>query len=54
MFKCPYTGMNVPLPIYIDPAVDPQAYEAVTCPACSRPHLISKSTGQLLGDKAKE
>ncbi len=27
------------------------SYEAVTCPACARVHLINRQTGKMLGDK---
>jgi hypothetical protein len=44
--------MNVPLPFSLELAVTDKAqeYESVFCPACSRLHLISKSTGKLLSD----
>ena len=29
------------------------SYESVTCPACTRLHLVNKTTGKILGDKAK-
>ena len=53
MYRCPRTGMNVPLPFALEPASTDKAqeYESVTCPACTRLHLISKSTGKLLSDK---
>lgn len=53
MYRCPRTGMNVPLPFALEPASTDKAqeYESVSCPACARSHLISKSTGKLLSDK---
>ncbi len=27
------------------------SFEAVTCPACARVHLINRKTGKTLGDK---
>ena len=53
MYRCPRTGMNVPLPFALEPASTDKAqeYQSVTCPACTRLHLISKSTGKLLSDK---
>jgi len=29
------------------------SYEAVTCPACARLHLVNKTTGKMLSDKEK-
>lgn len=29
------------------------SYESVTCPACTRIHLINKTTGKMLGDNEK-
>jgi hypothetical protein len=29
------------------------SYEAVTCPACVRVHLVNKTSGKMLGDKEK-
>ena len=52
-YQCPRTGVNVPLPFVLESASTDKAqeYESVTCPACTRLHLISKSTGKLLSDK---
>jgi hypothetical protein len=33
-----------------DPTDHPDSYEAVTCPACTRIHLINKITGRLLSE----
>ena len=29
------------------------SYESVTCPACTRIHLVNKTTGKMLGDNEK-
>ena len=29
------------------------SYESVACPACTRIHLINKTTGKMLGDNEK-
>ena len=29
------------------------SYEAVTCPACARLHLVNKTTGKVLGEKER-
>jgi hypothetical protein len=44
--------MNVQLPFSIELAATDKAqeYDIVPCAACSRLHLISKSTGKLLSD----
>ena len=52
-FRCPRNGNEVPVPFSPDPTADPNTYEYVECPACSRSHLVNKSTGRLLGDKVR-
>jgi hypothetical protein len=49
MFRCPRYETCVVVPFSPDPASDPNTYEYVACPACSRSHLLNKSTGMLLG-----
>jgi hypothetical protein len=51
VFRCPQTGFNVQhrWPDEEKASVD-NVYETVTCPACTRVHLINRSTGKLLGD----
>ena len=53
MYRCPRTGMNVPLPFALKAPTEDKAqeYEHVQCPACTHLHLISKSTGRLLSDQ---
>lgn len=64
IFRCVQTGMNVqvwlPDTAPADRADSHQAdshaadsYESVTCPACTRLHLVNKVTGRILGDKEK-
>jgi hypothetical protein len=52
VFRCPQTGFNVqhrwPDEEKSD---DDEVYETVACPACTRMHLINKSTGKPLGYK---
>ena len=43
--------VEMPEPAPTDP---PDSYESVTCPACSRIHLINKTTGRLLSDNEKK
>ena len=54
MFRCPNTGMNVPLTIPFDSAADAHALESVGCPACGRLHFVNKSTGKPLGVRRLE
>jgi hypothetical protein len=62
LFRCPYTGLNVPYLLDDDASRrdenndvsrqdEKSEYEAVTCPACTRLHFINKSTGKTLGEK---
>ncbi|OIQ66913.1 hypothetical protein GALL_515140 [mine drainage metagenome] len=55
IFRCTRTGMNVQIHIPdAAPTVDPDIYESVTCPACTRIHLVSRTTGRMLGDNEKQ
>ncbi|MBR0711739.1 hypothetical protein [Bradyrhizobium sp. CCBAU 45389] len=49
LFKCPQTGMNVQH--RLDDAPADRTHVSVACPACTRLHLIDRSTGRLLGDR---
>ena len=54
IFRCARTGLNVQIWLPDEaPAVHADSYEAVTCPACARMHLVNKTTGKMLGDKEK-
>lgn len=55
LFRCPYTGLNVQYPLSDSASQrdDKSAYEAITCPACSRLHFVNRLTGKLLGDHKK-
>jgi len=54
VFRCPRTEMNVQIWLARDASTDQaNAFESVTCPACSRLHFINKATGKLLGHKGK-
>lgn len=54
IFRCVQTGMNVQVWLPdAEPTDQADSYEAVTCPACTRLHLVNKSTGKILGDKEK-
>lgn len=55
IFRCPSTNLNVQ---HWQPdeqsgalrADDAEAYEAVTCPACTKLHFLNMRTAKLLGD----
>ena len=53
VYRCPNTGLNVQGWIESEPA-DGEAdlYEAVTCTACARVHLVNPKTGTLFGEDA--
>jgi hypothetical protein len=47
-YRCPHTGLHVQA--WTDGADDDdQTYEAVTCTACQRVHLVNAKTGKLIG-----
>jgi hypothetical protein len=49
IFRCPATNLNVQHFLDDDPDISENEYEAVTCLACSKLHLINRKTGKLLG-----
>jgi hypothetical protein len=49
VFRCPATGFNVQHQLDDDPDVSENEYEAITCPACTKLHFLSRRTGKLLG-----
>jgi hypothetical protein len=52
LFKCPFTEFNVQYPLDDnDEDVPENEYEAVTCQACARLHLVNRRTGKLLGQE---
>ena len=52
IIRCPRIGSNVQVWVPESTAVDkPDAYEAVTCPACARLHFVHKATRKPLGEK---
>jgi hypothetical protein len=54
IFKCPHTGMKVQHWVADEIAAEDhdRTYETVVCQACRRIHLINRSSGKLLGEKA--
>jgi hypothetical protein len=55
LFRCPSTGLLVQGWLADDPseASDDDAYEAVSCTACTRVHLVNPKTGVVLGDESE-
>jgi hypothetical protein len=54
IFRCTRTGMNVQIEMPERAPTDhADSYESVTCPACTRIHLVNKTTGKMLGDNEK-
>jgi len=54
IFRCTRTGMNVQVSLPdASPADRGDSYEAVSCPACARLHLVNKTTGKMLSEKEK-
>ncbi|SPP91633.1 hypothetical protein [Bradyrhizobium vignae] len=49
VFKCPQTDLNVQHRLTDEP--DDRTHVSVSCPACTRLHLIDRTTGKLLGDR---
>ena len=53
IYRCPNTGLNVQGLFAEDvPPANAETYETVTCPVCTRVHLVNRSTGRALGDDA--
>ena len=50
VFRCPTTGFNVQHQLDDDAHIPETEYEAVTCLACAKLHLINRKTGKLLGE----
>jgi len=53
LYRCPTTGFRVQG--YIPGGVeDDDVYEAVTCIACARVHMVNPKTGKVLGQSDDE
>jgi hypothetical protein len=51
LFRCPNTGLKVQGWVADDPSdSDQETFEAVTCTACTRVHLVNPKNGKILGD----
>jgi hypothetical protein len=51
VFTCPSTELKVQHWLDDDKNVSDTEYEAVTCQACAKVHLINRTTGLLLGQE---
>jgi hypothetical protein len=49
LFTCPVTSMKVQHWLDDDQDAPENEYEAITCAACTRVHLLNRKTGKLLG-----
>jgi hypothetical protein len=51
MYRCPLGGLSIDH--WCEPAEKPDTYEAVTCRACNRMHLVNLTSGRVL-DPARD
>jgi hypothetical protein len=51
LFSCPSTRLKVQHWLDDDEDAPETEYEAITCKACARLHLINRRTGRLLGQE---
>jgi hypothetical protein len=49
VFTCPATSMNVQHWLDDEQDAPENEYEAITCPACTKVHLLNRKTGKILG-----
>ncbi|MGA8078063.1 MAG: hypothetical protein WB868_11820 [Xanthobacteraceae bacterium] len=52
IFRCPATGYSVQ-GVAPDPLPEGDTYQSVTCPACSRTHLVNPKTCKVAGAERK-
>jgi hypothetical protein len=53
-FHCPNTGFHVQAWIEGDDSEANDLYEAVTCTACQRVHLVNPKSGRVIGNNDEE
>ena len=51
VFKCPQTGLNVQHRLTDEPG--DRTHVSVSCPACTRLHLIERTSGKLVGERRR-
>jgi hypothetical protein len=49
LYRCPNTGYRVQGFVAENASEDSETYEAVKCVACEQTHLVSPTTGKVLG-----
>jgi hypothetical protein len=55
LYRCPNTTMAVQGWVADDPTRrTSDSYEAVTCTACTRVHMVNPKTGKVMGQRDKE
>ncbi len=55
VYRCPISGLTVDQWVAdAAPAAKGEIYEAVTCRACNRVHLVNLSTGKVLAASYRE
>jgi hypothetical protein len=50
LYRCPNTGYRVQGFVAEEVSVERDGYEALTCTACQRVHLVNPTTGKVLGE----
>jgi len=52
VYRCPNTGLNVQGWVADDPTEEGETerFEAVSCLACTRLHMVNPKTGKVLGE----
>jgi len=53
LYRCPTTGYRVQGFVAEEIPVDSDTYEALTCMACQRIHLVNPATDKVLGEDRK-
>jgi hypothetical protein len=48
LYRCPNTGLDVQGWVSDDPPSEDYSFQAVTCTACARAHLVNPKTGKVL------
>jgi len=51
LYRCPNTGYRVQGFVAEETSEDSKSYEAITCIACQRVHLINPTTGKVVGEE---
>ncbi len=49
LYRCPSTGQRVQGWVADDPSENEDAYQSLTCLACTQTHMVNPKTGKVLG-----